>query len=184
MKRRIAISAGHSNVPGQDMGAIGMGLTEGIETVKLRDLIVKEFKERNESVSVDPDSNVTWKTVALFKQYFSADDIVLDIHFNASLNAEANGVECLIPAGYDNFEHSLAQDLCLAVSNTLGIKNRGVKTELDSARKKLLWMTIPSKNVLLEVCFLTNKVDTVKYLKYTPILAEAIALVLLDYKYK
>lgn len=182
MKRRIAISAGHSNVPGQDMGARGTMLTEGTEAAILRNLIVEEFKRRGEAVSVDPDKNVTFQTVALFKQYFKDNDILLDIHFNASTNPKATGCEVLVPAKASAYELSLGAMLSLLVSNVLGITNRGVKTELQSARKKLLWMTIPSETLLLEVCFITNDDDVRKYLANKVALVKEITTLLLNHK--
>lgn len=184
MKRRIAISAGHSNTPGQDQGAISKTIIEGVETVNLRNLIVEEFKQRKEPINIDPDSNVTFKTVALFRQYFAEPDILLDIHFNSAINTSASGTEVLIPAQYDDFEYKLAYDLSYAVARVLAIPNRGVKTELDSARKKLMWMSIPGKNILLEVCFISNYSDATLYLEYKREVAKAITNVLLTYKYK
>jgi len=184
MKRRIAASAGHSNVPGQDMGAQGNGIIEGNETVVLRNLIVQEFRNRKEPISVDPDSNVTFKTVALFKQYFGKEDILLDIHFNASSNPKATGCEVLVPAYMDIQERDLATNLVAAVSGVLNISNRGVKTELQSARKKLLWMSIPAITVLLEVCFISNPSDVSKYNAHKEELAKVITNILLVHKYK
>lgn len=184
MSRRIAISAGHSNMHGQDMGAQGNGIIEGIETVSLRNLIVQNFKAKKESVSVDPDSNVTFKTVALFKQYFGSEDILLDIHFNASANPKATGCEVLVPAYMDIHERDLATDLVAAVSGILNIPNRGVKTETQSARKKLLWMSIPAITVLLEVCFISNPTDVKSYFANKEHLAKAITTILLVHKYK
>jgi len=182
MKRRVAISAGHSNVPGQDMGAKGNLLTEGSEAVILRNLIVDRFKERNEVISIDPDNSVTGKTVALFKQYFNANDIVVDIHFNASSNPTATGCEVLVPAVASATELEIAGTLALDISKVLGIKNRGVKTELQSARKKLLWMTIPGENILIEICFISNDEDVRKYITNKEQLAKSIADVLIFYK--
>lgn len=182
MKRRIAISAGHSNIPGQDMGARGELLTEGTEAVILRNLITDRFKERDEVVSVDPDNFVTGKTVALFKQYFGANDILVDIHFNAATNPSATGCEVLVPAVASEFELSLAKDLSNTISKILGIANRGVKTELQSARKKLLWMTIPGENILIEICFISNNDDVKHYITNKEKLAKAIADLLIAYK--
>lgn len=181
-KRRIAISAGHSNVPGQDMGASSQWITEGIEAVNLRDMIVDEFKRRKEKVNIDSNSNVTFKTVALFKQYFSEKDIVLDIHFNAATSAKATGTECVIPDVASDLEKKLASDLAITVANTLGITFRGVIKEGNTPRKKLLWMTIPAENILLEVCFVTNRNDCEAYARHKIELSKAITDILLAYR--
>ncbi len=40
MARRLAASAGHSNVPGQDQGAADNGTIEGVETVRIRNRVM------------------------------------------------------------------------------------------------------------------------------------------------
>lgn len=181
MKRRIAISAGHSNVPGKDRGALINDLTEGDLTVEFRNILVKEFKKNGITVSVDPDSNVTFQTVALFRQYFGPNDICIDIHFN-SASSRVSGAEVLVPKNADLFEKDLARELSLAIASTLMIPNRGVKSELESARKKLLFMTIPAKTVLLEVCFMSNADDLAKYNNYKDLLAERIVDIVDKYR--
>lgn len=184
MTRRVALSAGHSNVKGQDMGAVGVFFIEGEETVNLRNKLIEEFNYRNVVVNKDDNSNVTYQTVSLFKKYFGKKDIVVDLHFNASDNKLATGCEVLIPADYSDFEYELASTIASTISKTLGIVNRGVKTELQSARKKLLWMTIPAENILIEVCFITNAKDSSEYLSKRSMLVSDLVEVLTAYKNK
>lgn len=183
MTRRIAISAGHSNVPGQDRGAIGNGLIEGVEAVKIRDRVKYYLERVGSKASVDPDSSVTWRTVALFKKYFSDRDIVVDIHLNAAGSEKATGCEVIVPVKYSAFERALADELCTAISVNLKIRNRGVKTEAQTPRKKLLWMTIPSENILIECFFITNPDDVASYTLYFDNMCAAIAGVLCKYKF-
>lgn len=181
--RRIAISAGHSNVQGQDQGAEGNGLIEGVETVKIRNRIKFHLERMGCKVSVDPDSSVTWKTVALFKKYFSARDVVIDLHLNAASSDRATGVEVLIPEKYSDFEHDLATELASEISSRLKIRNRGVKTELQTPRKKLLWMTIPAENILIEFFFISNPHDVSSYLINFDSMCVGTANIIFKHKY-
>lgn len=179
MKRRIAISAGHSNVKGQDRGAVSNGYIEGELTVELRDLIKEALNNTNVPCSIDPNSNVTFQTVALFRQYFNTgNDICIDIHFNAG---GGTGTEVLIPDNFSLVEQELATALAHVISSRLQIFNRGVKQEKYSARKKLFWMTIPAETILIEVAFLDNAKDMSSYNNQKVLLADEIASVLMSY---
>lgn len=184
MSRRIAISAGHSNVPGKDRGAVGCGLIEGDETVKIRNRVKYHLERLGSKVSVDPDNNVTWQAVALFKKYFSDKDVVIDIHLNAAGSEKATGCEVVIPDKYTDFEYTVANELSTAISSSLKIRNRGVKVESQTARKKLLWMTIPAENLLIECFFITNPDDVASYTLYFDSMCKSIAEVLFKYKFK
>lgn len=174
MKRRIAISAGHTNVVGQDRGAAANGYIEGNLTVELRDLIKKELGVFGVAASIDPNESATGDTVRLFRRYFVADDIVVDIHFNAA-TPQATGTEVIIGNNASPFEKKLAADVANTIATTLSIRNRGVKTEAQTPRKKLLWFTIPSETILIEVCFLSSVDDMIKYQRKKKALAANLA---------
>jgi N-acetylmuramoyl-L-alanine amidase len=158
MKRRIVLSAGHSNTPGQDQGAIANGYVEGQLTVEFRDLVKKHLNKFGVTVNVDPNNYVTGSMVRLFKQWFGVNDIIIDFHFNAASNIAANGTEAIVPKKYTAFEFNLAVKLVNAI-NKSGIGIRRVFTEDKTPRKKLFFFTLKSETVLLEVCFITNKKD-------------------------
>lgn len=182
MKRRIAISAGHSNVEGKDQGAQSNEYSEGKETVAFRNLLIEALNKLNVKASIDPDEFVTSQTVELFKRYFSHDDILIDIYFNASDNISATGVECIVPLNYSTFEYMLATDLCSTIASTLNIRKRGVITEAQSARNKLVWMSMNAETVIIELCFLSNFKDMLNYNQYKDKCVNAIANLLLNYK--
>lgn len=181
--RRIAISAGHSNVQGQDQGAVGNGLIEGVETVKIRNRIKYYLETMGCKVSVDPDDSVTWQTVALFKKYFGPKDVVIDLHLNAVADPRATGAEVVIPNEYSDFEHDFATELVAEISSRLSIRNRGVKTELKTARKKLLWMTIPAENILIEFFFISNPHDVSSYNLNFDSMCYGVANIIFKYKF-
>ena len=182
MVRKIFISSGHSNVPGKDMGADGLqGLKEGILTVELRNLVVKELKFFNQTAITDSDSFVTKDTVAIINALLDSRDIAIDLHFNAFAAESAKGCEVLIPFKSTQIERDLAQILVDNISAVLATKNRGVKTEADSARKHLMFMTPNCENILIEVCFITNKTDVLMYLTKKDVVAKVIAKCLYDF---
>jgi N-acetylmuramoyl-L-alanine amidase len=179
--RTLYLSAGHSAQDGIDQGAQGNGYSEGKLTSELRAMLVNELKTIGVTANVDSDYSVTGQTVRLFKTMVSGNSVAIDIHFNAATSELATGTEVLIPASATTFEKVFAADLAKKMSEVLNIKNRGVKTELESARKKLLWMEIPCENILLEVCFISNTTDIRSYQDNKSVLAKKLAELIKSY---
>jgi N-acetylmuramoyl-L-alanine amidase len=161
--RTIFIGAGHSNTKGRDMGAVGNGYVEGELTVELRNLVIEELAKLGIKAERDGDNSVTLETVNFIrKKLFKPDSILVDIHFNAG-PAAATGCEVIIPASFSVFERDLADELSALISTTLQIRNRGRKTEAQTARKQLAWMRMAGDNILPEICFISNADDMSKY---------------------
>jgi len=180
--RKIAISAGHSNKEGRDNGASYNGRVEGKEAVKFRTDLAKMLATKGVTANVDSDSNVTFETVKLFKEYFEEHDILIDIHFNASSSSTATGVEVLVPTKYSTMEYAMAVDISNTISTTLGIRNRGVKREDESARGKLAFMSIDAETILIEICFISNKSDMAHYDTKYDLLLDKLTTLLINYK--
>jgi len=185
--RKIFISAGHSNKPGKDQGAVGNGFIEGHLSVELRNLLVSELKTLGVTPIVDVDSNILTESLTFFKSLTAKNSIVLDIHWNAG-PPSATGVEVLIPSDNTNVEKNLAKDLADEISNTLSIPLRGahaglagVKTEAESHHGRLGWMRLTGENVLIEMCFISSKSDMESYQKNKSTIAKKIAKILYDY---
>jgi len=182
--RKIFISAGHSP---KKPGASGNGYKEEMLAIAFRDLLVKELTNLGITATIDSNDNALTESINFFKRLISPNSIALDIHWNASSNATATGTETLIPAVYTNFEYELASRLSEAVSKTLNIRTRGangVKTELESHHSSLGWMRLNAENVLMEICFISNKSDMDKYISSRIQLAKNIALILKEYSSK
>lgn len=161
--RKIFISAGHSNVSGRDRGALGVnGTIEGELTVALRKKVVSELNRLGANPITDIDRNVTRETVTFMIRNLVSRDIAIDIHFNAATKT-ATGTEVLIPFKSSEFERHLGNLLSYNIATVLGIRNRGLKTEADSARGRLIFMTPNCENILIEVCFITNENDMKLY---------------------
>lgn len=162
MKRMLFVSAGHSSKSGRDNGALGIdGITEGVRTEEFRNLFVTELKKLGVTVNVDNNNTILVETINIFKKYTNKDSILIEFHFNASANEKASGFEVLIPTSKEAtlLEKQIATDFCEIGSTILGIKNRGVKTEDDSARGKLGWMRLAGHNILVELAFISNLGD-------------------------
>lgn len=178
--RTLILSAGHSNNPSGDRGTFALGRHEGDLTIELRDLIVDKLKKLGVTPITDPNTNALRQSLAFFKQFFNPRNISVDIHFNA-FNGVATGTEVLIPASATIFERNLATELSIGMSRVTGLRNRGVKTEKDSARGRLAWLNTSQEEVLLEICFMDNKQDMTLYQNNKLILAEKIAQILFNY---
>lgn len=181
--RKIFIGAGHSNKSGKDRGAAGNGYIEGELAVELRDLIVSKLKTLGITPIIDENTNVLSETITKFRNITSTNSIVLDIHWNAAV-PKATGTEVLIPSSFTNFEKTLGEKLATIISETLGIVkrgNNGVRTEAESHHGRLGWMRLNGENVLIEVCFISNESDMIKYQKNKDTLANNIAKILFEY---
>lgn len=184
--RKIFISAGHSNASGKDSfgkiidrGAVGNGYIEGELAVEFRDLLVKELKCLGVSPIIDSNDSILSKSIAFFKNKTSSDSIVLEIHWNAA-SAQATGVEVLVPSPPSEFEKNKAKEISSLISRVLNIRNRGVKTEADSHHGRLGWMRLTGENLLIEMCFITNKSDMESYQANKSKLAKEMAYMLAE----
>lgn len=181
--RKIFISAGHTR-KGTDSGAVGNGYKEGDLAAELRDLIVAELGSMNVKPIVDDDKNALQQTINRFRAQLTPTAILLDIHFNAA-TPQAKGVETFIPNQFTPFERELAEELSAVCADIIGTNVRtggmkipGVKLEKESARGTLAWMRQTGENVLLEVCFISNKDEIEKYQFKKAEVAKALAYIL------
>jgi len=177
MARKLFISAGHG---GHDPGALGNGYVEAELTIELRQLIVNELRKLGIVAITDPNRNALAQTLAWLRGKFGDKDILLDIHWNASLSPDSRGTEVIVPDQFSDFEFGLATALLKALTD-VGFRNRGVKPEGLTFRKKLGWMRPNAENVLIEVCFISNTTDMTLYQNSKNIIAKRLAFVLREY---
>lgn len=186
----VFVSAGHSNVEGKDRGAVGNGYIEGDLTVELRDLVTDNLRCHPDKFYVVEDLNemTTGASTRAFHRQITKTkdkDIVLDIHFNSEVPS-ANGTECVVRKNPTKEELRLATMLSESLSKELGTKNRGVKTEAQSARKQLyIFGEIESKDaivIIIEVCFISNPEIIEKYIPNTAGAARSISNTLINFR--
>ena len=88
-------------------------------------------------------------------------NLSLDLHFNLSENLIINGTEIVIP--YNDSESKLSDLFLKYITDSLKTKSRGIKHECNNYRGQLLFITPSFKNLCIEICFLTNNEDMIKY---------------------
>ena len=177
MKGKAFISGGHSALlnKNRDNGASGNGYVEGVEADKFRNLVVAELKKLNVPVITDGMDTILKDTLANFKNKSTENDVLIEFHFNAA-SSSATGTEVLIPDNFTSKEKEIATNIGKIISETLAVKNRGVKTEKESARGRLGWMRQVGSTVLPEICFITNKYDMESFEEKKEELAKKIAI--------
>lgn len=171
--RKIFLIAGHN---GAGTGANGY-LDEGAETIAFRDLLDVELCRLGVIPETDFDrENEKLSTVVNWlKGQVEADDLCIDIHFNAA-SESAHGTEVLVPETPTTFEKKTAEQICSLICKVLGTNNRGVKTEKQSAHGKLAMLSgFKCQQILVEICFCSNGQDVEKYNRHKAELAKELA---------
>ena len=168
---KFTVTAGHG---GQDPGACANGYKEADLALWQRNTIASKLRQLGHTVLEDGEDsqNQPLKTaIALIPKAHKA----IEIHFNASTNPLACGVEIIaLPK-----DKALAQNIGSAIACTLGTKLRGDKGFIDqskSARGKLGFVS--NGGLIIEVCFITNKAEMDSYQDRKWLVASAIARVL------
>lgn len=156
----ILISAGHTNVAGQDRGAAGNGFIEGVLTTELRDAVAAKLRELGLKNIVedgfDGENEPLKKALVLARSA----RIAVEFHWNASANIAATGIEVLSKPKHKR----LAQNIARAISNGTGIKLRGQdgwKADNSGQHHRLAFCE--AGGLIVEVCFISNSVDMQRY---------------------
>lgn len=180
--RKIYVIAGHNlTSSGAGTGAIGI-INEAKEAIFLRDFIASELVRQGITPERDCDTSPLNTVINWLRSKVCKKDILIDIHFNASASVSSNGTEVILPNQYTSEERAIAETLLATITNTLGTKSRGIKTEKDTAVGSIGILNKPDcLNVLLEICFVTNQSDVDTYRKNCKHLAINIALDLIHF---
>ena len=180
--KNIYLIAGHEVINGKGTGAHGF-IDEAVEALKLRDDVTSVL--RNKGIKVITEHNISKlrEVVSWLKSLVSSKDFVIDIHFNASTNPKATGTEVLIDDTSTSLEKMFSREIADTISESLKIKNRGVKFENTTRHKRLAIISDPSvaTNVLIEVCFVSNKSDVDAYKKNYDLLVTNLANIIEKY---
>lgn len=151
--------AGHSN---NDPGAVYNNVTEALKTQELRNLIAAYLKQKGHKHIVDNDAENNRQLQNRIKP--GTGSVLVDHHFNASVNTMATGCEVIIANNANTHSKAIAKELAEGTAKILGITNRGVKTESQTHRGKIGIVNLGAGIAcLVEVCFLSNKTDMAKY---------------------
>lgn len=172
----IFLTAGHHR---KDAGAVYNGRKEADETIRLRNAIAELLTKKGISIRKDADEWDLNRTITEISQLSNPRDIICDLHFNAG-GSSATGCEVYVADNANIDELNLAKAMVNTIASTLVIRNRGVKKERDSQHNRLGMMRPSGRNVLIEVCFISNSHDMQQYDAFFDLLVEEIAGVLMS----
>jgi N-acetylmuramoyl-L-alanine amidase len=155
----IFLTAGHHK---RDAGATFKGRREADETIRIRNAIANKLLEKKIKIWTDNDEWDLSRTITVISKLSKPQDIICDLHFNAG-SATATGCEVFVADNASAEEENLAKALVNTLASTLAISNRGVKRERESQHRRLGIMRPAGRNVLIEVCFISNAHDMQQY---------------------
>lgn len=169
--KSLFLSAGHSY---SDPGAVGNGHTEADIVTVFRDAACDELDAKGVVYQRD---GFKGQNLPLREAIKSAQrhDVSIEFHCNAFSDLSATGVETL---SWDE-DFPLAEGLCMAISDTLGIANRGAKGEASGQHSRLGFIN-DGGGIIVELFFITNPKDVAAYFQNKRALAQAVSRVLID----
>lgn len=169
--------AGHHK---NDPGAVYGSQKEADLTKELRNLVSKYLTLKGHKHILDNDTETNSQLQKRIKP--GPGSVLLDHHFNASSNVNATGTEVIVSNNANDNSKAMAKELVDGTAKILGIANRGVKNETQTARGKIGILNLNSGIAcLIEVCFLSNPNDMLSYQINKDKLAQLYAEILIKY---
>lgn len=151
--------AGHHN---NDPGAVYNSQKEADKTKEFRDLVSKYLTLKGHKHIKDDDNETNRQFQNRIKP--GSGSVLADHHFNASSNPSASGTEGIVANNANANSRAMAKELVDGAACILGIPNRGVKTEKETARGRIGILNLNAGIAcLIEIAFLSNPNDMVKY---------------------
>jgi N-acetylmuramoyl-L-alanine amidase len=177
MKRLFLIAGHHDKDPGAIARHLILGeIREADLTKELRDLLLISLKKFNPDkvIFIDNDIWTLNQTINWVKNHILPGDLMIDIHFNAFPEPGANGAETLVKNGSSQPILNRASRFSKVISDTLGIRDRGAKTEAQSGRTRIGILHGIGDRFLLEIKFMSNQVDVDRYNMNKHLLVDAL----------
>ena len=171
---KILISAGHT-LTGKGTGAVGF-INESQENRVLAKFVVENLKKLGHEVDYhEVNSGSDYIEQQAKKANSKNYDLVVQIHFNSSDNATANGTEVIYRSSKGKVFAQKVQDKLKTE-----FKDRKIKHDINHLKRDLGWLRLTNPPaILIETCFVSNKADTDKYTsnreKIAKLIAEGIA---------
>jgi len=165
----LYISAGHHN---KDSGAVSNGRQENKETIWIRDNVCKNLDKLGIHYIKDNDN----ETLKQYLDRIKTDErtLAIEFHFDASSDPKARGTTAVVRKNATTKEKSIARQLGYSVCNAILTKNRGVISEEQTARGSLGIMRESGIVVLIEICFISSKLDMAQWDKNKDKLAKSL----------
>lgn len=179
-------SAGHSMVKGKnyDPGAVGKiagkKITEAEMTQEFENLVLAEITKKGFKYITDKPEESLGEYLRRIQT--GSGSVVLESHFDAAVSSSATGTTVIVGSDADRLDKAFGKELVDTTASILGIKNRGVISEGQSARGRLGLMRKEGIVALLEIGFISNPKDVEAYHKNKYKLAAAIADILIKYE--
>lgn len=163
--RHIVITAGHSNT---DPGATNGVLTEAHIVTEFRNMVSFYLTRDNIEHTTDGvrDENLPLRDAINLIQPGS---LAVEFHCNAFSNPAATGVETLS----QEKDKPIGASLCRCVADSIGITNRGAKSEGSGQHSRLGF--VRAGGIILELFFISNPDDTRRYLDKRWVVARDLA---------
>ena len=168
-------SAGHHT---KDPGAIANGFNEFQEMDRFRNKLASFLKSKGHRYITDNNSETNTQYQGRIKPING--DVVLDLHLNAA-GPTATGCEVFVSNNASAKSKAFAQEIVDNCSKAMGIVNRGVKTESQSARKTIGILNKKGTAALIEFCFITNKMDMKAFHDNEDCLVEIVGNLIIKY---
>lgn len=167
---KILVSAGHT-LTGKGTGAEGF-INESQENRALSKLIVEYLKKLGHEADYhEVNSGSDYINQQANKANSKNYDLVVQIHFNASDDASANGTEVIYRSSKGKVYAQKVQDK-LKTEFT----DRKIKHDINDLKRDLGWLRLTKPvAILIETCFVTNKNDANKYTSNRSKIAKLIA---------
>lgn len=159
------ISGGHHL---RDSGAVSKDgkITEFKFCSAYRDKQVIELKRQRPDIKIVVDKDYETLGQYLTRITTGNGSVGVEWHLNSSEEIPgkplATGLEVLIADNHTKESFEMATELADKLSKVYGLRNRGVKTEKQSARGKLAFVRIPGTIALVELGFINNPHDMEK----------------------
>ncbi|WP_237673698.1 N-acetylmuramoyl-L-alanine amidase [Vreelandella profundi] len=166
----LFISAGHSDT---DPGAVANDYTEAQIVLDFRDRLAAYLRDKV-FFGKDGQHGQNLPLTAAANEA-AVHDIAVEFHCNAFAWPSATGVETLSAAEH----YPLGNALCLAISNALGIANRGAKGEASGQHSRLAFIN-RGNGIIVELFFITNPNDLNNYLTNIDACVEAVGTELIE----
>jgi len=160
----------------KNSGAVCGTYVEAELAAEFRDLVVKAIGTKIKVITDKDDESLS---EYLKRIQTGSGSVVIEFHFDATPGA--TGTTGLVEIDADRLDTVFAKELTFTVSQTLGIKNRGVFTEAQSHRGTLGLMKEEGIICLLELCFIDNSNDMKAYFEHKHELAIKIADIIVKY---
>ena len=167
---KIFVSAGHT-LTGEGTGAVGF-INESQENRVLAKYIVNYLKKLGHEVDYhEVNSGSDYINQQAKKANEKKYDVVVQIHFNSSDNATANGTEVIYRSSKGKVFAQRVQDKLKTE-----FKDRKIKHDINDLKRDLGWLRLTNDPaILIETCFVSNKADTDKYTSNREKIAKLIA---------